>query len=126
MLAVLCTQAALVPLTISLPSSSPLATAPARAALPSHHTLSHSTQSVSNLGIFPSSETTLPVPSSLLASEDLVGEFRGEKLAVLADRQQDLAAELGKIGRAADLQQGVFVDVAARQLERVDPAAFLR
>ena len=70
MLAVLCTQAALVPLTISLPSSSPLATAPARAALPSHHTLSHSTQSVFNLGIFPSSETTLPVPSSLLASEE--------------------------------------------------------
>ena len=74
MLAVLCTvaplQAALVPLTISLPSSSPLATAPARAALPSHHTLSHSTQSVSNLGIFPSSETSLPVPSSLLASEE--------------------------------------------------------
>ena len=56
--------------TEALPSSSPLATAPARAALPSHHTLSHSTQSVSNLGIFPSSETTLSVPSSLLASEE--------------------------------------------------------
>lgn len=74
MLAVLCTQATLVSLTISLPSSSPLATAPAHAALPSHHTLSRSTQSVSNLGmylgVFPSSETTLPVPSSLLASEE--------------------------------------------------------
>ena len=74
MLAVLCTvaplQAALVPLTISLPSSSPLATAPARAALPSHHTLIHSTQSVSNLGIFPSGVPSLTAPTSLLASEE--------------------------------------------------------
>ncbi len=72
MLAVLtCTQVALVPLAISLPSSSPLATAPARAALaPSRLAVSHSTQAVSTLGIFPSGEPSLPVPTSLLASEE--------------------------------------------------------
>ena len=72
MLALLCCTHALVPLAVSLPSSSPLATAPARAALaPSRHAVSHSTQmTVSNLGIFPSGVPSLTAPTSLLASEE--------------------------------------------------------
>ena len=72
MLALLCCTHALVPLAVSLPSSSPLATAPARAAMaPSRHAVSHSTQmTVSNLGIFPSGVPSLTAPTSLLASEE--------------------------------------------------------
>ena len=68
MLPLLAPLCSLVP--VSLPSSSPLAVAPPRAALAlTRQAVSHSTQSVTNLGIFPP-PTSLPVPTSLIATEE--------------------------------------------------------
>ena len=70
MFALLACHTALVPHVISLPSSLPLAAAPARATLaPSRHAVSHSAEIVSNLGIFPV-KPPLPEPTSLLATEE--------------------------------------------------------
>ena len=55
---------------------------------------------------------------AMLTSQTFVGTCQGEKpLAVLVDRSKDLKTELAKIGRADDLQSGVFVDVVRRKLE---------